>query len=130
MRLIAKLFFVSLVCFFLSAGSAAFAQTPDGEPPSVETVCNDQVGAAFGLCNAYCEAMDCDSGEPQASENACNRVLSKFEQLTGTTPPCDAFCGNGIIEGNEECDEGPNNGGATCNIDCTLPAPPPPPSPI
>ena len=44
--------------------------TPDGQPPSMETVCDGQSGAAFGLCNAYCEAMDCDSPDPQASPQA------------------------------------------------------------
>ncbi len=29
-------------------------------------------------------------------------------------------CGNGIIETNEECDDGDNNGGNGCNWDCTM----------
>ena len=32
--------------------------TPDGMPPSQETVCDGLSGAAFGLCNAFCEAQD------------------------------------------------------------------------
>lgn len=118
--------FCLMAVFFLSVGFAS-AQTPDGETPAIETVCDGQSGAAFGLCNAYCEAMDCDSGEPQASEKACNRVFDKFEQVTGEVPPCDTFCGNGIVEDPEQCDEGSENGGPFCNIDCTLPAPPPAP---
>ena len=70
------------------AGSAVWAQTPDGEPPSVEDVCDGQTGAAFGLCNAYCEAMDCDSPNVQASPQACAKVASKFENITGFAPPC------------------------------------------
>ena len=81
-----------LFCFIsamvLGMGSAALAQTPDGEPPSVETVCDELAGAAFGLCNAYCEAMDCDSVEAQASPTACEKVASKFEKITGAVPPC------------------------------------------
>jgi hypothetical protein len=32
--------------------------TPDGSPPAEETVCEDAglMGAAFGLCVAFCEA--------------------------------------------------------------------------
>ena len=37
----------------------ALAKTPDGVPPSLETVCDAETGAAYGLCTAYCEAMDC-----------------------------------------------------------------------
>lgn len=39
-----------------------------------------------------------------------------------TTAPTPAVCGNGIVEGNEGCDHGPENGGAYCNADCTAPA--------
>lgn len=128
MKFTLKVFLVFGAIFsFCFISGSVFAQTPDGETPAVENVCDSQSGAGFGLCNAYCEAMDCDSAEPQASENACNKVFNKFEQLTGEVPPCDAFCGNGIIEPGEECDEGSGNGGPLCNIDCTLPAPPPAP---
>jgi len=69
---------------------AALAQTPDGETPAEETVCDNETGAAFGLCNAYCEAMDCESDDPQASEAACGKVRDKFMQITGRDLPCEA----------------------------------------
>ena len=66
-----------------------YAQTPDGEPPSVETVCDGLEGSAFGLCNSYCEALDCDSDNSRASQNACERVLVNFDEATGgATMPC------------------------------------------
>lgn len=68
------------------------AKTPDGLPPSVETVCDGQTGAAFGLCNAYCEAMDCDSPAPHASATACAKVGSHFQRITGSPVPCDSSC--------------------------------------
>ncbi|HEX6901376.1 MAG TPA: hypothetical protein VF789_16745 [Thermoanaerobaculia bacterium] len=68
---------------------AALAQTPDGETPAQEAVCDDETGAAYGLCNAYCEAMDCESDDPQASETACTRVKDKFTQITGRDLPCE-----------------------------------------
>ena len=66
--------------------------TPDGLPPSIEEVCDEESGAAYGLCTAFCEAMDCDSSAPQASERACNRVGDRFVQLTGALPPCLQTC--------------------------------------
>ncbi len=63
------------------------AGTPDGVPPSVEQVCSGLHGAAFGLCNAYCEAQDCDV-HPRPS---CEVLRKNFEKQTGQTRfPCDA----------------------------------------
>jgi hypothetical protein len=80
---------LTLALLLLCTG-AALAQTPDGETPAEETVCDSETGAAFGLCNAYCEAMDCDSDSPQASETACTKVKNKFTNLTGHELPCEA----------------------------------------
>lgn len=68
------------------------AKTPDGQTPSQETICDSYSGAAFGLCNAYCEAMDCESPEPHASATACDRVGSHFRRITGSDLPCEATC--------------------------------------
>ncbi len=70
--------------------------TPDGVPPSAETICNGTTGAAHGLCTAYCEAMDCDSGAPQASQRACDRVRTNFANITGQGLPCDCPCVTGF----------------------------------
>ena len=67
--------------------------TPDGVPPSGETICQGLTGAAHGLCTAYCEAMDCDSGNPQASPKACAKVAANYAKITGQgTLPCDCPC--------------------------------------
>ena len=88
-RLVMCLMVVSIIFFY----SPAFAQTPDGETPAQEDVCAGQVGAAYGLCNAYCEAMDCDSADAQASNKACNRVFDLFMNITGEQmPPCEVVC--------------------------------------
>lgn len=84
----------------LSAGTA-YAQTPDGQTPAEEEVCNELSGAAFGLCNAYCEAMDCellddgdDSTWPSASEKACLKVKDNFIKITGDAElPCECPVG-------------------------------------
>ncbi len=88
--------YVLSFCLFAGFASIALAQTPDGDPPAVEEDCALESGAAFGLCNAYCEAMDCDCPtadnpecEPQASDRACTRVRDRFLQVTGRELPCD-----------------------------------------
>ena len=78
-----------ILALLLTCSGAALASTPDGQTPAEETVCDNETGAAFGLCNAYCEAMDCESDDPQASENACSRVQDKFQQITGRDLPCE-----------------------------------------
>ncbi len=58
--------------------------------------CSGEVGAAFGLCTAYCEAMDCDgsAGGPHANATACGKVEGKFTNITGMSLPCEGalFC--------------------------------------
>lgn len=65
------------------------AETADGVTPAVEDVCAGQIGAALGLCNAYCEAMDCDSADALAAPEACGRVRDKYQTLTGSDLPCE-----------------------------------------
>jgi len=48
-----------------------------------EGICDDESGAAYGLCKAYCEYMDCNGREPQASLDACLKVAERFEYMTG-----------------------------------------------
>jgi len=87
-----NLFVFCLGLLALAAPSLALG-TPDGQPPSEETVCDSLDGVLFGLCNAYCEAMDCDSPQPQASPTACSRVLDNFKKHSGgQIPPCVATC--------------------------------------
>ncbi|HWN45442.1 MAG TPA: hypothetical protein VNW71_24665 [Thermoanaerobaculia bacterium] len=81
-----------LALALLCALAPASAKTPDGQTPSEETICDGQIGAAYGLCNAYCEAMDCESPAPHASLTACTRVLNNFMKHTGEMPPCAATC--------------------------------------
>lgn len=98
------LFFALLL---ICSGAALAQGTPDWMTPAEETICDGETGAAFGLCNAFCEAMDCDSANAQASPTACTKVKDKFTNVTGrpflpcqtcppppagTTCPCvDAF---------------------------------------
>ncbi len=60
-------------------------------PTSAQTLsCSDELGAALGLCQSYCEAMDCD-GVPQATQAACDSVQAKWFRQTGINEiPCGA----------------------------------------
>jgi hypothetical protein len=60
-----------------------------GQAVAEENACDGYKGAAYGLCNAYCEAMDCDSEAYNASEKACDVIYLRFEKLTGAPPPCE-----------------------------------------
>ena len=77
----------------------AFAKTPDGQPPSVETVCDNETGAAYGLCTAYCEAKDCGDPNQHASDTACEANRRNFEKKTGRPIPCEITCPcSGLVE--------------------------------
>jgi hypothetical protein len=65
------------------------ALAPMHAAAQTEDVCANETGAAYGLCTAYCEAMDCDGAEPNANETACGRVHDNFVDRTGYDPPCE-----------------------------------------
>ena len=76
----------------LGVAGSALAKTPDGKTPAVETVCDNEIGAAFGLCNAYCEAIDCTDPDQRASNRGCEELKQHFETLTGRPLPCAMTC--------------------------------------
>jgi predicted esterase len=74
----------SMVMVFLLIPSIALAKRGP-------TVCDDLSGKAYGLCNAYCEALDCD-WDPNASEVACEDLRFKLLSLTGESEfPCETM---------------------------------------
>jgi len=88
-----RFFLIStLLLFLLSFLTPAYAvKTGDGVVPAEETVCDDDP-FSFGLCNAYCEALDCDSDTPLGTQRACSRVLDNYmEKSDGIYPPCVDF---------------------------------------
>lgn len=86
-----SLWILVVVILFIGTGSVS-AKTPDGQTPSQETVCDMETGAAFGLCNAYCEAMDCTDPNQRASDQGCQSVRENFERKTGRPLPCTLTC--------------------------------------
>ena len=71
----------TLCAFFvvIMAMGSIYAQGRNG-------VCGGLSGNEFGLCNAYCEAMDCD-GDPKVSEQTCTQVALNFSRATGGGEP-------------------------------------------
>jgi hypothetical protein len=63
--------------------------TPDESPPAEEAVCEEAglMGAAFGLCVAFCEANDCDV---HPEDQACTTLRAKYAKITGELAfPCE-----------------------------------------
>lgn len=85
-----SLWILSICAVFL--GSSVSAKTPDGKTPSQETICDNEEGAAYGLCTAYCEAMDCTDPNQHASDKGCESVKRNFEKKTGRPLPCAVSC--------------------------------------
>jgi hypothetical protein len=98
----------------LTIAPASFAQTADGVTPAAEDICTKwgMTGAINGLCNAYCEAMDCDAAVPLATEQACERVLGVIEDALGDTPfpTCEDVDNDGVPNGRDNCPNVANSG--------------------
>lgn len=88
--------------------------TADGLTPAVEDICTKWgfQGKINGLCNAYCEAMDCDTATPQASPQACTRVYDKIIGALGDAPfpSCNDEDNDGIPSGVDNCPQTFNQG--------------------
>lgn len=69
----------AFVVLIMAMGST-YARDPDG-------ACDGLSDNAWGLCNAYCYAMDCD-GDRNASGRACSQVAANFMRATGSEVPC------------------------------------------
>jgi hypothetical protein len=88
-------FLAVLLSISFLALSAAVAQTPDGDPPAEESVCDPLLGPGitpglYGLCVAYCEAHDAD--DVSDLEAVCNpsddKILDNYNRKkTDMDPP-------------------------------------------
>ena len=68
----------SIISSFVVTGIVLFAaaDVEAGKPRRHGSICDEAglIGSAYGACNAYCEALDCDSPEPGGSERACEQA--------------------------------------------------------
>jgi hypothetical protein len=113
---------------FALPGVLLFALSLLGTPVLAEDPCATYTGKASGLCKAYCEAMDCDSANPHASQTACEKVLDNLIKITDSTlPSCvdndldgianvDDNCPNVHNQGQEDSDG--DNIGDACDCPC------------
>jgi hypothetical protein len=77
-------------------------------------------GAALGLCHAYCEALDCDAADPDASPRACAQVAWQFERRSGGAAlPCERPDADrdGIQDARDNCPETLNADQADGDLD-------------
>jgi hypothetical protein len=87
-------------------GNNAMSETPDGETPAVEDVCDLEVGAAYGLCVSYCEAMDCKNENQHSDDQACMRVLDNYKKIKGDGAvfPCEGCpCKYSLVPATATC---------------------------
>ena len=75
------LVFIIAMGWIIEGPSQVLAQVSD---------CDGETGAAYGLCTAYCEAMDCENvGVGDPTDGACEKLFQKYFDKTGDVPPCD-----------------------------------------
>ncbi|MBV9949858.1 MAG: DUF4215 domain-containing protein, partial [Myxococcales bacterium] len=73
--------------------------------------------SALGLVDGGFYAIDLFQAERHTCASTYKLTLSGFVHTTST---CTTTCGDGVVAGNEQCDDGVNNGSyGTCNANCT-----------
>jgi hypothetical protein len=120
MKTINRYFFLTLLTFgiIISTAPITMAQTPDGETPAVEEVCDGLEGKAYGLCNAYCEAKDCEEAAEETGHSSCQRLKENYFDLTGEDFfPCECEVNEEVCDGEDNnCDGDVDEGCGTCFI--------------
>ena len=72
-----------------------------------EEICADQIGAAYGLCTSYFDAIHCQQ-EPEGQNNACEKIARNFKQITGfdidyLLASCPCFDASDLYQLVQEC---------------------------
>jgi hypothetical protein len=85
--------FVAAVAVLLCGFGAAWAQTPDDQTPSEESVCDVLLEPGitpglYGLCVAFCEAQDLEMSEREALCNSSgDKLLRNYIKKMGPNDP-------------------------------------------
>ncbi|MBN2527419.1 MAG: DUF4215 domain-containing protein [Deltaproteobacteria bacterium] len=84
---------------------------------SVELALNEETAAKLGLEEGRIYETVLFHAERHTYNSRYELTLSGFTTIQST---CEAFCGDGIVAGNETCDDGVNDGSyGSCMPDCT-----------
>jgi hypothetical protein len=121
-----RLIAACVLALVAALAGTALTKTPDKQPPPTETACLGLFGAARGLCNAYCQAQDCDVHD----RPSCATLRKNFQKQTGSSKfPCDRVaCGQSAPACDGECPsgfvctsgaEGGSEGGSDSTSACT-----------
>lgn len=81
------------------------AQEPETSPISATPFpegefCSQFEGKLHGLCNAFCEAANCDSVDAKASATACRKLQEKITPLMVDFPELEIRMAEGTTPGN------------------------------
>lgn len=90
-----------------------------------ESVTRGLVAEQFGSCSVSGQACESDSDCPSREICAPNSQWFSGNDFQGAyrvngVPPAAPVCGNGSIEGSEQCDDGNTVGGDGCDADCRV----------
>lgn len=105
---------------FLSIGATADAQLPKADDfvPVYPSECNGLDCSAYGLCEPYCEDLNCDTKEGfEKNPEICTTLLYKYQEKTGYPgPPC--VCNDVCVDEQLECKSECKPDDLDCLNDC------------
>jgi cysteine-rich repeat protein len=98
--------------------------------PCVHGTCNDQIAGYTCACQAGYGGANCDIDIDDCANVTCSGHGTCTDGVDSHTCVCDGFytgadcqiapCGNGLVQGAEQCDDGNTVNGDGCSSTCTL----------
>ncbi|MEM7008384.1 MAG: hypothetical protein AAF462_04545 [Thermodesulfobacteriota bacterium] len=94
---------------FVSFSAPSDAQLPKSDDfvPVLPSECEGLNCKAYGICDTYCEDLECDTKEGfEKNPDICTKVLEKYQEKTGYPGPpciCTDVCFDEQVECKSEC---------------------------